>query len=165
MAVTLVGEKPGLRVGTLGALLLMHFDGQSTVEALDMLDDAEAKHAALFPRFSTLVVVSGLKLQSPAPGVRERSAALDAKYDAHVVGSAIVVLAKGVAAVIARSFIATWALITKRQAPTRTFRAVSEAVTWLASLEGQPAGLPFDSQVTAAITAFVEPHGQTKSAP
>lgn len=165
MAVTLLGEGPGLRVGALGSLLVMHFDGRGTMEALDMLDAAEAKHAAVFPRFSTLVVVSGVKLEAPAPGVRERSAALDAKYDAHVVGSAIVVQSKGMAAVIARSFIATWALFTKRQAPTKTFRDVNEAVGWLAGLEGQPPGLPFDSQVAAAIAAFVEPHGQKKSAP
>jgi len=112
------------------------------------------------------VVVTGVKLESPAPGVRERSAALDAKYDAHVVGSAIVVQSKGMAAVIARSFIATWALITKRQAPTKTFREVSDAVSWLASLEGQPPGMPFDSQVVSAVVGFVESlHGKKKAAP
>ena len=165
MAVTLMAEGPGLRIAALGSLLVMHFDGRGTLEALDVLDIVEAKHAAVFPKFSTLVVVSGLKLEAPVPGLRERSAALDAKYDAHVVGSAIVVHSKGMAAVIARSFIATWALFTKRQAPTKTFRDVREAVGWLASLEGQPPGLPFDSQLAGAVTAFVEQQGQKKSAP
>ena len=165
MAVTLLGEGPGLRIGALGSLLVMHFDGRGALEALDVLDEVEVKHAAAFPRFSTMVVVTGVKLETPVAGVRERSAALDAKYDAHVVGSAIVVHSTGMAAVIARSFIATWALLTKRQAPTKTFREVSDAVTWLASLEGQPAGLPYDSQVVSAVTAFVEAlHGKKKPA-
>lgn len=165
MVVTLLGEGPGLRVGALGSLLVMHFHAGADLSALDVLDEVEGRHAATFPRFSTMVVVTGVKLQTPVAGTRERSAALDAKYDSHVVGSAIVVQSKGIAAVIARSFIATWALVTKRQAPTKTFRNVSDAVTWLASLEGQPPGLPFDSQVVAAVATFVEPHGQKKSAP
>jgi hypothetical protein len=160
MAVTLLGEGPGLRVGALGSLLVMHFDGRGTLEALDVLDAVEAKHAAAFPKFSTMVVVTGVKLESPAPGVRERSAALDAKYDAQVVGSAIVVHVAGVAAVFGRSFLAAWALVTKRQAPTKTFRDVGDAVAWLASLEGQPAGLPLDSRVVSAVTAFAL-HGKT----
>jgi hypothetical protein len=156
MGVTVLGEGQGLRVGALRSLLVMHFDGGATLESLEVLEACETKHAAAFPRFSTLVVVTGVKLETPGAGVRERSAELDAKYDAQVVGSAIVVQSKGMAAVITRSFIATWALFTKRQAPTKTFRDVADAVSWLASLAGQPAEMPFDSQVVSAVTAFVE---------
>ena len=162
MGVTLLGEGQGLRIGSIGSLLVVHFDGRGTLEALDVLDRLEAAHVAKYPRFSTMVVVTGVRLETPPEGLRERSAALDLKYDKHVVGSAIVVKSRGIAAVIARSFVAAWSLITSREAPTKTFRDLSEAVTWLKSLPGQPESLAREGGIEIALSAFVEPAKELK---
>ena len=61
MGVTLLGEGRGLRIGSLGSLLVMHFDGRGTLEALDVLDRLEAALVATTPHATDSMARVSLK--------------------------------------------------------------------------------------------------------
>jgi hypothetical protein len=115
----------------------------------DELDRAEGALLEKFPRISTLTVIgqagSMLKVDE---GVRTRSVELGKKYEKHVLGSAIVVTTKGLGAVMVRTFLSGFFLLSKSETPMKTFSTIAEGLAWLQALPGQD--LAIKTEVRAA---------------
>ncbi len=138
MKFELIDQAPGFRIGRIGALVVSAFtDGGASLEALACIDRVHSAHLRTYPHFTTLALVSGVKLSPPPSGVRERSAELDVKFDVNVFGSAVVIETKGLAAVVARSFLATYSMLSPRSRPFKVSSTLEEATTWLQSLPEQ----------------------------
>jgi hypothetical protein len=73
--------------------------------------------------------------------VRRRSVELGKKYEKQVRGAAIVVVTRGLAAVMVRTFLSGFFLLSRSEMPMRTFASVKEALTWVQTLPGQDAPL------------------------
>lgn len=155
MAVTELGRLKGFRVGAVGSLIIAVFEDTATLERLQLLDRLQTELATAHPRLYTLNVVVGA-IKGPPAEVRDASAALQAKFNDTTAASATVLAVTGLGAVIARGFLAALALASGGSTPTKVFKTVREAATWLQSLPGIPVDLMTRHELSAEVDAFVK---------
>ncbi len=134
--VTLLAENEGFRVGHAGPLVLMFFDGRSTLTQMDLLEGALAKVVEQHSRYSTLAVLAAPLLEKLPAGLNERAQAIEDRFEKHIVSKAMVVTRTGLAAVMIRSFLAAQSLMA-RNIPTRVFKTVDDGALWLQGLPDQ----------------------------
>jgi hypothetical protein len=138
MEFTRVFESGDARFGTAGPLLIVVYRGTANVAVLNELDRVQESMLQQHPRISTLTLISqastALKVEE---GVRARGVELGKKYETKVVGSAIVVTAKGLGAVMVRTFLSGFFLLSRAETPMKTFASVQEGLSWLQALPGQ----------------------------
>ncbi|MFO0593656.1 MAG: hypothetical protein U0228_00055 [Myxococcaceae bacterium] len=150
MPITQHFNDPGLRVGTVGSLIVTCYRVTPTVVALDEIDRVEVKLLEQFPKVAT-IAIAGEKsnLLRIDEQVRARSVELTRKYQGKVRGAAIVIATRGLSAVMARSFMTAYLLVSKQSWPMQTFSTIEAAATWLQALPGHDA--PFTA---AELEAF-----------
>ncbi len=135
-------ESSEARLGAAGSLLVALYRGSASVPLLDELSRTQEALLAKHPRISTLTVIGqASSMIRVDEAVRTRSVELGKKFDGKVVGSAIVVTTKGLGAVIVRTFLSGFFLLSKAETPMRTFATIEEGLVWLRSLPGQDAQL------------------------
>lgn len=143
------------RLGSAGPLLVASYAGTTTLAALEELGRTQETMLAKYPRISTLTVIgqasSMLKIDD---AVRTKSLELGKKFDGKVVGSAIVVTTKGLGAVLVRSFLSGFFLLSRAETPMKTFANIQEGLTWLRTLPGQDLTLKTELSV-ADIERFI----------
>jgi hypothetical protein len=126
--------------GATGALVVSRYRGNADLPLLDALDALQTELIQRYPKISTLSVITTSEgLLDFDEAVRSRSAEFERKYAKHVLGSAVAVTAKGLSAVMVRSFLSAFFLVARNGMPLKTFRTVAESLAWLQSLEGQEA--------------------------
>jgi hypothetical protein len=145
----------GCRVGAAGPLLVMVFDSEPHLEMLDVLDKAQAEHIARHTKMAGLTVIAMDRLESPGPEFRTRSKALSDKHFGAIENSAMVILTRGLAAVMVRTFLAGYQLLVHYDHPQKTFRELAPAIEWLQGLEGQLPAVKGFTGLAAAVEAFV----------
>lgn len=155
--VSLQGSTSGGRIGVLGPLVIGVFDGSPDLGLLDHLERVHVESAARYGRFTSLSIVATPKVETPSAEYRKRSAELTARFQPQLIGTGIVILAIGAAAVVARTFLAASALLVRHTHPQGTFRQIAPAVSWLQELPGQVAELKGDAGLAAAVEAFTWP--------
>lgn len=156
MRVEELGRLAEFKVGGVGPVLVSVFQSSATLAGLDLLEKVQDAFVRAQGTIFPVTVVVGDRLTAPAGGVREAAARLQTRFDPATVGAAVVLEQKGVAAVIARSFLAGLSLIQRGQKPTRTFRSVSEAIGWARSMPGQLPAVVAMADLAAAIDAFAD---------
>jgi hypothetical protein len=154
MDVTQLASGHQTRIGGIGNVLITVLDGMANLESLELIDTTQGQFVAQNPRIVVLNVIASPRLSSPPAGMRERSAKLFSKYEANLACSAIVVKTNGLAAVIARSFLAAYQLLIPQKVPQRTFRDLPEAVAWCQTHSPDAAKQP---RLAEALERFVKP--------
>lgn len=131
-------ESAEARFGTAGPLLVTLYRGTSSVAMLDELDLAQEALIAKYSRISTIAVIAfaGSMLKADE-AVRARSVELGKKYEKSVLGSAIVVTTRGLAAVMVRTFLSGFFLLSRAETPMKTFSTVADGLTWVQGLPKQ----------------------------
>lgn len=153
-----VVELPGLpevRFAQAGPLMIAAWSRSATNAGLEQLEKYQADLIAKHGKVSSLTVLLGSGGETEA-GLRERAVKMQERFDKSLVGTAIAVTAKGVAAVIIRTFLAGFSLVSSGSAPMKTFGNVNDAVAWLKSLPGQASVIAGDPRLADDIFAFVE---------
>lgn len=148
-------ESADARFGSAGPLLVALYRGSTSPGMLEELDRTQEALLKKFPRISTLTVIgqasSILKVDE---SVRTRSVELGKKYEKQVIGSAIIVTTKGLGAVMVRTFLTGFFLLSKAEMPMRTFSTVAEGLSWLQGLPGQDLSIKTDVRA-ADIERFI----------
>jgi hypothetical protein len=153
MRIVGLGRLEGFRVGAVGPLLITVFRETATLEGLTLLEDVQGRFVKEHPKMFALNVVFGAAVKAPSAEVRERAAALQARFDGSTAASATVLAVKGLAATIARGFLAALALMSSASKSTQVFKSAPDALDWLRGLPGFPPEL---SALSAAeLEAFV----------
>ncbi len=131
-------ESAEVRFGTAGPLLVTLYRGPNSVAMLDELDRAQEALIAKHARISTIAIIAlaGSMLKAD-DAVRTRSVALGKKYEKSVRGSAIVVTTRGLGAVMVRTFLSGFFLLSRAETPMKTFSTIAEGLSWVQSLPGQ----------------------------
>lgn len=149
-------ESSEARMGAAGSLLVTLYRGSASVAVLDELSRTQEALLAKHPRISTLTVIGqASSMIRVDEAVRTRSVELGKKFDGRVVGSAIVVTTKGLGAVIVRTFLSGFFLLSRAETPMRTFPSIEEGLVWLRSLPGQDAQFKTDI-FTRDVERFLE---------
>jgi len=147
----------GARIGTLGPIVVSVFEGAPELPMLDDLQAVQEAQIAKHGRVSSMSIIAMPRLDPPAAAFRERAARLSEKFRPAIVGTAIVILSTGAAAVVARGFLAAYALLVRPDTAQKTFRELAPAVEWLQALPEQPAEVKESKTLTADVTAFTFP--------
>ena len=142
-------ESTDARFGNFGPLMVALYRGTTSPGMLDELDRAQEALIKKYPRISTFTVIgqagSILKVDE---AVRTRSLELGKKYEKNVLGSAIVVATKGLGAVMVRTFLSGFFLLSKSETPMKTFSSIGEGLHWVQSLPGQDLSLKTELSAT-----------------
>ena len=131
-------ESTDARFGSAGPLFLALYRGTTSPGMLNELERAQDALIKIYPRITTLTVIGQASSMLRADEtVRTRSLELGKKFEKNVIGSAIVVATKGLAAVMVRTFLSGFFLLSRSEMPMKTFSTVAEGLLWVQSLPGQ----------------------------
>jgi hypothetical protein len=122
---------PEVRVGHHGPLMVMVWRGEVSVESLEKTNAVEEALVKQFGKISVIGAITNLVGGIPSAELRKSGADAMRRFQPHVRGTALVVMAEGAKAVLARTFLAGMALLIDFKSPMKTFRVLGEAVGWL----------------------------------
>lgn len=140
--VTLEVENAVVRIGSIGSVIVSCYRSTPTIEALDQTEQVELRLLERFKQVTSMTIAGpAASLLRIDEKVRMRSLDLAKKFEGRVRGAAIVIATRGLSAVMARSFMSTYLLLTKSSWPTQTFSSIEAAVTWAQKLPGHEGAL------------------------
>lgn len=114
------------------------YKGRSSMPALDALDRLQEGMVKKHPKISTLSIIPQVgEMMHVEAGVRDRSLALNEKYEPYLRGSAIVITARGLGAVMVRSFFSGFFLLTKSWAQMKTYSTIGDGLSFVQGLPDQ----------------------------
>jgi hypothetical protein len=122
---------PEVRVGHYGSLMVMVWRGEVSVDSLAKTNAVEDALVKQFGKISVIGAITNLVGGIPSAELRKSGAEAMRRFQPHVRGTALVVMAEGAKAVLARTFLAGMALLIDFKSPMKTFRVMGDAVTWL----------------------------------
>jgi hypothetical protein len=158
----------GLRLGSCGPVLISCFDDWPSGAMLSALAQAQLKLAETFPRIVSVTIIPAAPAASNAAmqmtdsdrnAAVSRSAALAEELKSITAANVVVILSRGLLAVMIRAFMAALGLVSGAGTDLKTFRTLEEAEAWLATAEKMPAAMP--TGLAAAIGAWLEPTART----
>lgn len=152
--VEILGDFPSARVASLGSVMVVAWRGHLTAAVLSEVNTVEAALIARYGRISVIGVVTELSTGVPDEDLRRASADAMKRFQSDVRGTALVIAATGVKAVLARTFFAGLSLMMTFESPLRGFRNVADAVAWQRTLPGQDAAL-LDESAVQSIDRFI----------
>jgi hypothetical protein len=142
--VSISSANPGVVLGHRGPLLVSCFTGWPSGAALKEVAQAQRQLATQFGKVISLTIIPPVDLKvTPQLNLEredrdaslEAGAAIGEQVSAITIASAMVILPRGVVAVMVNSFMAAMTLLMRSQTPFKTFRNLPDAVVWL---EQQP---------------------------
>ena len=150
MAILDLPGTTAIRIGHRGPVLVCCFLGWPSGAPLRAMADAQLALARQYGRVTILAIIpvmdpALLKQQGDLAQMNlpdaERSASLKESaatgktLESSTLASALVILPRGLLAVMIRSFVGAMSLVSTSQAPLQTFKELVPAIAWL---EGQP---------------------------
>src|SRR5262245_13539985 len=93
--VTPLRAQKGCRVGALGDIVIVVFDEQATLEHLTLIESVQAELLKTHSKMVGLTIITADRLQSPSAEFRAESAKLHARFESHIVCSALVIESRG----------------------------------------------------------------------
>jgi len=128
--VEVLGEWPGVKVGRLGTVLISVWRGTITPQLLESVNAVQAKVIEEHGNITALGVLTGQSTGVPSEELRQASIVAMKRFQSHVKGTALVIAASGVKAMLARTFFAGLSLMMPGS-PHRAFKELGEAASWL----------------------------------
>ena len=151
MAITVLEESPEFRLGHAGSVYVTVWFNELSNAALDALAKHQQALAAKYGKVTMVSVVVNAT-QAPGPEIRERLKEQSHELSHARLGNIIVVQARGMAAIVARSFLAMLSLISKEH--MKVFKTLEEAADEVRKLPGQHAETVANQSLTEDLVAF-----------
>jgi hypothetical protein len=151
MSITVLQEHPEFRLGHSGSVFVTVWFSELSHHALDAL----TKHQqAIFEKHGKVTMVSVVvnATQAPGPEIRERLKQQMSDLGHMRMGNITVILARGMSAIIARSFMAMLSLISKEH--MKVFKTLEEAAEEVRKIPGQHAATLANLALTEDLVAF-----------
>jgi hypothetical protein len=145
---------PEVRVGHFGSLMVMVWRGTVTPESLDKTNEVEDALIKQHGRISVIGIITDMGGGVPSAELRQKSAQAMKRFEPHVRGTALVVVAEGAKAVLFRTFLAGFTLLIDFPSPLKIFKSLADGVTWLQRMNGQDEKLA-EPELAQAVTEFV----------
>ena len=152
MDVVVLSELPECRLGHVGSVLVAVWSSELTIPALDALTSHQKALAAKYGKVTLVSVVTGAS-KAPPPEVRAHMSQQAAEVEGLRHGNIVVVQAKGLAAIITRSYLAALSLVSPEH--MRVFKTVEEAAAEVLRLPGQDTEARTNTQLGAQLDAFI----------
>lgn len=130
-------ESPRIRIGVNGSLIVALYIASPDLDDMKALDGIEEALLKTHEKLSMLTVLRQTGAITMAPEVRQYGVALSEKYASKLRGSALVVVARGLGAAMARAVLSGLLLVMRGDLPLKSFATLGEAVVWLRELPSQ----------------------------
>lgn len=153
MSIVELSSLPEVRIGHLNSLLVSVWHSQATIDGLRAMNDAQRKLIAQYGRITTASVAVKIP-KAPGPEVSEWLKQSEQEFKGCSRGTVVVVLERGLSAIIARSFIAAASLISSNT--MLVVKTLEEAAEKVRQLPGQPADLANDLELAEKLEAFIK---------
>lgn len=153
--ITELAQTPECRLGHFESLLVSVWSSRLTVASLDLLEAHHRALAAKYGKVTFLSVVVGAA-ENPPPEARERMKKTTEEMMKLRRGNLIVVQAKGLGAILTRSFLAAMSFMSTEK--IGVFKTLGEAVAEIRAIKGQDAALVAATALEADLVAFVDGH-------
>lgn len=151
MGVTVLQEHPEFRLGHVGSVFVTVWFNELSHAGLDALNKHQKDLAAKFGKVTMLsVVVDATK--APSPEIRERLKTETDDLAPARLANIIVVQARGMSAIIARSFLAMLSLISKEH--MKVFKTLEEAAEEVRKVPGQHPETVANQALAEELVAF-----------
>lgn len=159
----------GLRLGQCGPVLVSVFDGWPNGQSLAALAEAQRTLATSYPRIYSMTIIPATPSQvaklSQPQGDRDQtlkqSAEVAARMQEILAANAMVILSRGVVAVLVRTFMAALSLASTSGAEVKTFKTLEEAEAWFRTISGAPL---IPERLAEGITEWLAAGGAPKEA-
>lgn len=151
MPITILEECPDFRLGHVGSVYVTVWFNELNDRALDSL---AKHHQALSGKYGKITLVSIIinATKAPGPELRERLRTQSVELAKHRLGNVIVVLTRGMSAIIARTFLAMLSLISSENMKVPpTLDAAADEVK---KLVGQDAATVGNAALADELIAF-----------
>ena len=151
MAITVLEECPEFRLGHVGSVYVTVWFSELNERALDSL---ARHHQALTGKYGKITLVSVIinATRAPGPELRERLRAQSVELAKHRHGNVIVVLTRGLSAIIARTFLAMLSLMSSEN--MKIPASLEEAADEVRKIAGQDAATVANTKLAEDLTAF-----------
>jgi hypothetical protein len=125
-----------LTLGVVGPLVVMRYRGPASVGSLREVEKLQERLLRTHARIMSIALLDDTIGPGKAMNEEARTLSVDlaAKFAKTNVGSAMVLKAKGLAAVLARTGLAAWVLIRRTDMTMKVVRTTEEGLEWLRSL-------------------------------
>lgn len=152
MPVTLLEEFSEVRIGHVGPVLISVWFSQATLRGLEALSKHQLALVARHGKITNLSVAVKIP-KAPGPEAQEWLKKNDVRLRGTSLGTVIVVLERGLGAILARSFIAAASLISANS--MHVVKTLDEAVAKTKLLPGQPREILDDATLSSNLEVFV----------
>lgn len=151
MPITTLEELPECRVGHSGSVFVTAWYSELTGPSLDMMEKHQTALAKKYGRVTLISIVMGAT-KNPPPDVRERLKKTSDFLSGQRIGNFVVVLTRGLAAIIARTFLAALSLMNSEN--MRVVRTLEDAADEARKLPAQHDDVLNNTQLGADLVAF-----------
>jgi hypothetical protein len=151
MTIVELVSNPEVRIGHMGPMMVSVWYSQASLSALQTLAEQQRKLIAEYGTISTLSIAVRVP-RAPDPEASEWIKTSDKEFKGTSRGSVVVVLERGLAAIIVRSFLVAASLVTTNA--MHVVKTIEDAAVKVKSLPGQPAEIVGDEQLAAKLVAF-----------
>ncbi|MFT3707649.1 MAG: hypothetical protein QM817_08270 [Archangium sp.] len=153
MVITLMKESSGVRIGKCGPVLICVWFEQATVAGMKLVMDCQRQLVEEFGSTTMLAVAMNLPTR-PAPEVSQWLRETNHANDLTINATVVAILARGLGAVIARSFIAALSLFSRQR--YTVVKTIEEAVGAVRQLPNQDPSIAAFDGFAQALSDFVE---------
>ncbi|MGV3620501.1 MAG: hypothetical protein ACO1OB_06775 [Archangium sp.] len=153
MPVITLEERPECRVGHIGPVFVTAWYSELTEAALDMMERHQTALSKQYGKVTLISVVMGAT-KNPPPDVRERLKRTADFLQGQRIGNFVVVQTRGLAAIIARTFLAALSLMNSEN--MQVFKSLEDAAAEAKRIPGQQPGIIANVNLAADLTAFAQ---------
>lgn len=151
MSIVELVSTPEVRIGHHHSMLVSVWYSQASLSALQALAEQQRLLVARYGTISTLSIAVRVP-KAPGPEASEWIKQTDKEFKDTTRGSVVVVMERGLAAIIVRSFLAAASLITTNV--MHVVKTLDEAAAKVRALPGQPPELLADTQLAQKLATF-----------
>lgn len=154
MSVTELVSLPEVRIGHVGPLMVSVWHSQASLRGLQAMAEQQRKLLAVHQKISTLSIAVRVP-KAPGPEATEWIKQSDKEFKDTSRGSVVVVLEKGLAAIIVRSFLAAASLISSNA--MQVVKTIEDAADRVKAIPGQAPEIVGDTELIAKLIEFSAP--------
>jgi len=152
MSILELKSLPEVRIGSMGSVLVSVWFSEATLPGMKAMGDEQRKLIAKYKKISTISIAVRIP-KAPGPEISDWLKQSEKEFKGTSRGTIVVLLERGLAAIIARSFIAAASLISSNA--MTVVKSYDEAAERLRALPEQDAEIASDLQLAAKLEAFV----------
>lgn len=152
MSIVELKSLPEVRIGAIGSVLVSVWFSEATLAGMKAMGDEQRRLIATHKKISTISIAVRIP-KAPGPEISDWLKQSEKEFKGTSRGTVVVLLERGLAAIIARSFIAAASLISSSS--MTVVKSYDEAAERLRTLPEQAAEIADDQQLAAKLEAFV----------